>query len=232
MGRSLPKPLPDFTVARLLDRVAEAVRVGLEPDRLADFPLWTQRVMRILKAQLVPPEFAALLRHDGAILAEGVAVALSAGAHAGGSEAGARSGRFARELADRLSLDGQARDVAIQVESGSIAARADFRQHIASRLLDGEPAARRAFIEGLAMGARLPQLLDEQAQRGVTDATGIYLTLWLYWPEISRLRSVGEVARVLAPFVAANKNLAGAHWEERIRKLANRLGLSFQAARP
>jgi len=34
---------------------------------------------------------------------------------------------------------------------------------------------------------------------------------------------------VLAPFFAENRNAAGAHWEERIRKLANRLGLSFRA---
>jgi len=90
-------------------------------------------------------------------------------------------------------------------------------------------AERRAFAEGLAIGNRLHELLDQQAKRSTTDATGIYVVLWLYWPEIGQLRSIGEVAKVLAPFFAQNKNLAGAHWEERIRKLANRIRLSFRA---
>ena len=97
------------------------------------------------------------------------------------------------------------------------------------RLFAPDFAERRAFVEGLAVGNRLPELLDRQAQRSTTDATGIYLLLWFYWPEISRLKSIGEVARVLEPFFSRNKNLTGVHWEERIRKLANRLGLSFRA---
>ena len=84
------------------------------------------------------------------------------------------------------------------------------------------------FAEGLAVGNRLPELLDRQAKRSTTDATGIYLLLWLYWPEISKLKSLREVARALEPLFAENKNLTGAHWEERIRKLANRIGLSFR----
>jgi len=97
------------------------------------------------------------------------------------------------------------------------------------RLFAADFTERRAFVEGLAVGNRLPELLDRQAKRNTTDATGIYLLLWFYWPEISQLKSIGEVARVLEPFFAKNKNLTGAHWEERIRKLANRLGLSFRS---
>ena len=88
---------------------------------------------------------------------------------------------------------------------------------------------RRAFAEGLAIGNRLPELVDRQIERSATDATSIYLMLWLYWPEISRLRSIAEVARALEPCFTHNRNLTGAHWDERIRKLANRLGLSFRA---
>jgi hypothetical protein len=34
---------------------------------------------------------------------------------------------------------------------------------------------------------------------------------------------------VLERLFGANKNVAGRHWEERFRKLANRIGLSFRA---
>ena len=47
--------------------------------------------------------------------------------------------------------------------------------------------------------------------------------------EISELRSVGEAARLLQGLFGSNQNLAGRHWEERFRKLANRIGLSFRA---
>ncbi len=73
------------------------------------------------------------------------------------------------------------------------------------------------------------ELFDQQAARHRTDATGIYLLLWLYWPEIAALRSVGEAARLLEGLFGPNRNLAGRHWEERFRKLANRIGLSFRA---
>lgn len=221
-------PLPAFTPDRLLDRVAEAIQVGLAPEKFAAFPTWTQRVMRILKEQFVPAEIATILQADGAIFAEGIAVALTARTQDRTAPA-QRNGRFARQLAERLALDAHTQEVAAQVETGAIAATPEFREQIIRRLFAPDPAARRAFVEGLAIGTRLPELLDRHARSGTTDATGIYLLLWLYWPEISRLGSIGQVAHSLAPFFAANKNAAGAHWDERIRKLANRLGLSFRA---
>jgi hypothetical protein len=121
------------------------------------------------------------------------------------------------------------REVAAQVGSGTFAVSGEFQAQVMARLFAANFAERRAFIEGLSIGSRLPELLDGQATRGTTDATGIYVVLWLYWPEISKLNSIGEVARALHPFFAANKNVAGAHWDERIRKLANRIGLSFRA---
>ncbi len=123
-------------------------------------------------------------------------------------------------------------EVAAQVASGRDQRHDpdEFQKHVMSRLFAADFAERRAFAEGLALGSRLPALLAHQAGRNPTDATGIYLMLWLYWPEISKLRSVGRGSRiVLEPLVAQNKNLAGAHWDERVRKLSNRLGLSFRA---
>jgi hypothetical protein len=138
-------------------------------------------------------------------------------------------GRLAQKLGERLALDARTQAVAVQVESGTFTASAEFQQQVMHRLFAPDFAERRAFVEGLALGNRLPELLDRQAKRSTTDATVIYLLLWLYWPEISKLGSIREVAGALEPFFAENKNLAGANWEERIRKLANRLGLSFRA---
>ena len=122
-----------------------------------------------------------------------------------------------------------ARAVAVEVEAGTFTASAEFQAHVMQRLFAPDFGARRAFVEGLAVGNRLPELLDGRARRSTTDATAIYLLLWFYWPEVARLKSVREVAGAQEPFFAENRNAAGANWEERIRKLANRLGLSFRA---
>lgn len=212
-----------------MDRIAEAMSVGMDPAALQNFPRWTQRVMRILKEQFVPGEFASILSADKSIFAEGVAVAWVAKARDVHDAAASSGGRFARKLAERLAMDARSQEVAVQVETGTIAASDEFQKHVMSRLFAPDFTERRAFVEGLAIGNRLPELLDRQAKRSTTDATGIYLMLWFYWPEISKLRSVGEVARGLEPFFAQNKNIAGSHWDERIRKLANRIGLSFRA---
>ena len=229
MARTAPQPLPEFSPDRLLDRVAEALQAAAEPARFKKFPAWTQRVMGILKKQFVPREFAAVLAGDASVFAEGIAVAWAAKARDLAQTRAGTGGRFAQSLAERLALDDGARKVAMQVEAGAFTASDEFQKQVMSRLFAPDFAERRAFVEGLAIGNRLPELLDQQAQRSTTDATGIYLLLWFYWPEISRLKSVGEVATVLEPFFAENRNAAGAHWEERIRKLANRLGLSFRA---
>lgn len=228
MSRVQPPPLPEFTPERLLDRIAEAVQVGLDPGKLRQFPLWTRRVMAILKHQFVPHEFSPLLTADGSILAEGIAVAWVAKARdlAAGN---AHGEHFADKLAGRLAMDDRTRDVAVKVAAGQLDSSDEFQKHVMSRLFAANFDERRAFVEGLAIGNRLPELLDRQALQNRTDATGIYLVLWFYWPEISKLNSIAEVARVLEPFFSTNKNLAGAHWDERIRKLSNRLGLSFRA---
>lgn len=229
MARAQPKPLPALTPDRVLDRIAEAIQVGLAPAKLREFPLWTQRVMRILKAQFVPQEFASILAADQTIFAEGIAVAMAAKARDLAPVNSTGAGQFAGRLAERLALDRQTKSVAVHVETGALALSDDYQKHVMGRLFAADVAERRAFVEGLAVGNRLPELFDHQAQRSATDASGIYLTLWLYWPEIAKMNSVGEVAHALEPFFSGNKNLAGSHWDERVRKLANRLGLSFRA---
>ena len=49
-----PKPLPEFSPDRLLDRVAEALQAAAEPARFKKFPAWTQRVKGIAQEQFVP----------------------------------------------------------------------------------------------------------------------------------------------------------------------------------
>lgn len=220
--------LPAFTPERLLDRIAEAMQVGSHPEKLRAFPAWTQRVMLILKEQFVPPEFAAILLTEQSAFAEGVAVAMIASAREI-AQPGSMGGEFAQKLAEKLAMDRDAQEIAVQVGSGTFAVSEDFQRQVMNRLFAADYNERRAFIEGLSIGGRLPDLFDGQARRGTTDATGIYLVLWLYWPEIARLNSIGDVARALEPLFGGNKNLAGAHWAERIRKLANRIGLSFRA---
>lgn len=222
-------PLPELTLERFFDRVAEAMRLAIEPENGPRFPSWTRRVMRILKDQFIPQEFVSVLSGDASIFAEGIAVAWAAKARDLAAARGAGGGRFARRLAERLSMDAESQKVAAQVESGTLAESAEFQKQIIRRLFAPDFRERRVFAEGLAVGNRLPELFDRQARRSTTDATGIYLLLWLYWPEISKLKSLREVARALEPLFAENQNLTGSHWEERIRKLANRIGLSFRA---
>ena len=227
MARTRFTPLPEFTPDRLLDRVAEALQIGNDPAQIERFPPWTRRVMLILHEQFVPRELASILSAGESVFVEGIAVAFVATARTL-ARSGINGGPLAQKLAERLAMDSQAQDVAVQVGTGTFGVSGDFQAQVMKRLFAADFAERRAFIEGLAIGTRLPELLDGQAKRGTTDATGIYLILWLYWPEIAQLNSIGEVARAIGPFFAANKNLAGAHWDERIRKLANRLGLSFR----
>ena len=228
MERPDPKSLPEFTAERLLTRIAEAMQAAIEPAKLKALPGWTQRVMRILREQFIPREYASILSGDGSFFTEGVAVAWAAKARDLAQARGGLQHSFAQGLAERLGLNAQAQAVAMQVEAGTFTASPEFQQHVMARLFAQDYAARCAFVEGLALGNRLPELLDRQAKSKATDASTIYLLLWLYWPEISKMKSIPEVARALEAYYAENRNLAGANWEERIRKLANRIGLSFR----
>lgn len=221
--------LPDFSPERFADRLAEAMALNAAPEKFQTFPRWTQRVMLILKDQLVPAEFASMLSADRAIFGEGVCVAWVAHARDVIQHGDTNEGKFARKVADRLTANDEKRALFAQVETGEIAGSAEFKDHVMRRLFSADAAERRAFTEGLATGNRVRELFDQQAARHTTDATGIYLLLWLYWPEISELRSVGEAAHELERLLGANRNVAGRHWEERFRKLANRIGLSFRA---
>lgn len=229
MDRAKPIPLPALTSDRLIERIAEAMQIAMEPAKLGDFPPWTQRVMRILKEQFVPREFVSILSAGESVFAEGVAVAWVAKGRDLMQVPATHDGGFARQLVEQLATAADVRTVVAKVESGEFTASQEFQKHVMDRLFAPDFAERRAFAEGLAIGNRLHELLDQQAKRSTTDATGIYVMLWLYWPEVGQQRSIGEVARVLAPFFTRNKNLAGANWEERIRKLANRIRLSFRA---
>ncbi len=224
-----PAPLPEFTPERFADRLAEAVALSKSPEKFQEFPRWTQKVMLILKDQLVPPEFASMLSADRAIFGEGVCVAWVAHARDIIRQPDSNEGKFARKVAERLTTTSARQTVVAQMETGAIAASPDFQRHVLGRLFSADAAERRAFTEGLAAGNRVRELFDQQAARNTTDATSIYLLLWLYWPEISELGSVGEAAHVLERLFGSNSNVAGRHWEERFRKLANRIGLSFRA---
>lgn len=232
MARESTAELPQFSPERFADRLAEAVELGKRPEKLADYPAWTQKVMRILKEQLVPPEFATMLAADQAVFCEGVCVAWMAQAREIVQRSDSRDGDFARKVLGHLTstrAEGQ-RELYARAGSGELAMAPEFQQHVMTRLFAGDARERQAFAEGLATGNRVHELFDRRAAEHATDATGIYLLLWLYWPEIARLRSVGEVGRALERlFAASNQNLAGRHWGERFRKLANRIGLSFRA---
>jgi len=229
MERPAPKPLPEFTADRLLSRLAEALQVAVDPKRIKDFPVWTQRVMQILRDQFIPREYASILSGEGSFFTEGVAVAWASKARDLAEARGAEGGRFAQELATRLGMNPKEKEVAVQVEAGTFTTSPEFQKHVMDRLFARDFASRRAFVEGLAIGNRLPELLDRQAKSNTTDATTIYLLLWVYWPEISKMKSLPQVAQALEAYYTENRNLAGVHWEERIRKLANRIGLSFRA---
>jgi hypothetical protein len=229
VDRAQPNPLPELTSERLIERIAEAMQIAIEPAKMGSFPPWVQRVMRILKQQFIPREFEAILLVGESVFAEGVAVAWVSRGRDLLQTSDANDGRFARQLVTRLATAANVGDVVARVETGELTASPDFQRHVMSRLFAADFAERRAFAEGLAIGHRFHELLEQQAKRSTTDATVIYVMLWLYWPEIGKLRSIGEVAHALEPFFKRNRNLAGANWEERIRKLANRIRLSFRA---
>jgi hypothetical protein len=171
-----------------------------------------------------------MLSADHAVFCEGVCVAWVAQARDIIQQPATGEGEFARKVAARVTTSAPAAgEVYAQVGTGAIADAPEFQAHVMRRLFAGDAAERRAFVEGLVAGNRVRELFDRQAARHRTDATGIYLLLWLYWPEIAALRSVGEAARFLEQLLGPNRNLAGRHWEERFRKLANRIGLSFRA---
>jgi hypothetical protein len=225
----VPAPLPELTPQRLIERVSEAMQLVLAPQLQERFPSWTQRVMRILKDQFIPDEYASVLSNDGSAFVEGVGVAWTGNAQDLVRATGTGAAAVAAQMADKLALDEHAKDVAVQVGAGTFADSPQLQERVLKRIFAANRAERRAFAEGLVLGNRLPELLQRQAGQRTTDATNIYLLLWLYWPEIASLRSVPEVARALRPFFGANGNLAGRDWDERIRKLANRIGLSFAA---
>jgi hypothetical protein len=229
MPRAAPPSLPAFTPERFADRLAEAIVLSQRPERFQALPGWLQRVMLILKDQLVPPEFASMLAANQAVFAEGVCVAWLAHARDIIQRADSPEGSFARKVADRLTPTPKARRAVAQIETGEIAASPELQRQIMARLFSPDQAERRAYTEGLATGNRVRELFDLRAAQSTTDATGIYLLLWLYWPEISALHSIGEAAGALEHLFAPNPNLAGRHWDERFRKLANRIGLSFRA---
>lgn len=231
MSRESTRALPEFSPERFADRLAEAVELGKQPEKLAQYPAWTRRVMRILQDQLVPPEFAAMLAADQAIFCEGVCVAWMAQAREIVQRADSRDGDFARKVLAHLTstrAQGQ-QELYARAGTGELAMAPEFQQHVMARLFAREARERQAFAEGLATGHRVRELFDRRAAEHATDATGIYLLLWLYWPEIAQMRSLGEAGRSLERlFASSNPNIAGRHWEERFRKLANRIGLSFR----
>lgn len=230
MKKSAPPPsLPEFTPERFADRLAEAVELGQHPEKFDVLPRWIQKVMLILRDQLVPPEFATMLAADRAVFGEGVCVAWVAHARDIIRRPETSEGQFARKVAARLTPSQAKADVVALMGTDAITASPEFQRHVMARLFSAEVAERRAFTEGLATGNRVRELFDQQAARNTTDATGIYLLLWLYWPEIAKLGSVGEAAHALERLFGAGHNAAGRHWEERFRKLANRIGLSFRA---
>src|SRR5476649_1591440 len=102
MLQPTPAPLPEFTPERFADRLAEAVELSKRPEKFGEFPRWTQKVMLILKDQLVPVEFVSMLSADRAIFGEGVCVAWVAHARDIIRQADSNEGQFARKVSERL----------------------------------------------------------------------------------------------------------------------------------
>ena len=122
MDRLDLKQLPEFSPERLLGRIAEAMQVALDPARIKEFPLWTQRVMHILREQFIPREYDSILSGDGSFFTEGIAVAWATKARDLAQARASKGGCFAQDLAERLGMNAQAQAVAMQVEAGTFTA--------------------------------------------------------------------------------------------------------------
>lgn len=227
MPESTLAPGPIFSPERFAERLAEAIRLAGDPAAFARLPPWTQRVMLILKEQLVPSEFTSVFGAEHAVLVEGVCVAWMPQAR--DTMADASAGDFATRVAEWLTRGPQTSRVVEQIRSGDMAQVPEFREHVMRRLFAASPVERRAFSEGLALGNRVHDLFLRQGEERSTDATRVYLLLWLYWPEIEQLHSLTEAAEWIERRLGVSRNLVGRNWEERFRKIANRIGLSYRA---
>jgi len=189
---------------RCYARVGELGILTEPQENAVVFPKWTKAVMRALRTQLVPREIDSILTGAGAFQ-EGVITGVVAAVH---------------ELANEVP--------GYSMPLGEISIyrhTQEFKDMVWWRLFSNNHSDRVAFAKGLLVGLDLKEIFDGHSKG--TDATGIYLLLWLFWPEISKMHSHPEVFRYLEGLHGTEKNSLGGF--ERFRKLANRIGLSFKA---
>lgn len=228
MKRAVPIPLPTADIeTRFFVRLAEALAAAKEPKKFAEFPAWTQRVMLILKGQLIPQEFEVIITEQMTVFHEGVMAAFLATIRDLARHPEKSERRSVRKAMDHLATTTKEKKIARQMASGALLKAPMIQRHVYKRIFASNPAERRAFIEGLALGCRILELGFQKADKGRTDATEVYFMLWLFWPEIDRMNSVGDVGRSLGLIFAKDPNLAR-NWDQRFRKIANRLRLSFR----
>lgn len=227
MKRAEVKPLPyELAFERMMARLEEAMGVAGGTRRITEFPTWVQRVMMLLKEQLVPPQFTSIITQKLDVFQEGFLTATMGLVRDIAQHPVSSERRFTRRMMSHLAKTQKSERIAAQMASGAILKSRKFEKLVLNRLFARNPAERRAFVEGLALGSRMIELFEQHANRSKTDATEIYMVLWLFWPDVEKLGSVGAVGRSMGLVFASNPNLART-WDERFRKIANRIRLSF-----
>lgn len=208
---------------RLANRMAEVIALAEGSRRENEFPKWVINVMRVLKEQLVPEEIRSVLAPGASAYGDGVGIGIStqyreiiSGADSGAILAGTR-------MVEAITTAPPETVEQLASGQGNPAAAPEIERVVMTRLFAESLEERKLFAEGLLVGMRLQELVGG---RSGTDATSVYLMLWLYWPEVTKLYSIGEVATSLEWSIAENTRPG---WPDRFRKIANRIKLSYKA---
>jgi hypothetical protein len=220
--------LPAIDANRLFARIGEIQSSLTDPQKFEIFPFWLRNVFMTLREQFVPEEFSALFIRDFSPYAAGFMTGILPSfreLHAA-SDMGMRMAMS--EFTQSKAGNGQERKLGMDIITGDIVCNRNFQKTVLHSLLGGTAAERRGFAEGLVLGCTVFEKIEAQIAKKQTDATPIYFVMWLYWPEISTMRSVGEAGRALGDLFQWNRNFLGDDWTSRFRKIANRVKLSYR----
>lgn len=216
---------PPFTGERFIARIGELVALVEAPSKFSEHPKWLQNILRQLKNQLIPPELSTTFTADGGTFTAG----LMAGFLPGIKDflaADPHAMKYSLKIADQMVTSSGGPAMVSSVLDGSLVKVDDLRREVADFLFASDATQRRMFIQGLSVGNRLQEILQQAVPRE-TDATQIYFVMWMYWPEVNAAGSIGSVARAFERLYVQQPHVLGVDWQHRFRKLANRIRLSF-----
>ena len=219
--------LPDFTSERLITRALEARALAEKQKPASDFSPWVIKLQDLLIKEFFPSALTTAATKPA--WNEFLHGAITGLLFAGGFQAlGTTQADWEKMPFDKLleNLPPELRhEIAERLRAGTLLELPELKDATWKAMKKPDFSERQAFFEGLAIGNRAPTLMPLGTPANPTDATKIHFSLWLYWPELSAQPvSRARLAEALEKFFPEN-NERGPSWPERIRKIANRLGM-------